>query len=103
VRPHLFPDEAHVSNHDESGVAVQIVGFDRFLEILRAEFELDSTPLDRETFFVEDLDFDSFEFLRLVLVVEELAPELEIPEELALEELTVGGLYDFYAVNSTKL
>jgi len=47
--------------------------FERFVAVLRGAFELGDVEMERSTRLVDDLGFDSFDFLRLSLIAEEIA------------------------------
>jgi acyl carrier protein len=81
---------------------MKIVGFDRFCSLFRDEFELDDRPLSRDTHLVNDLGFDSLELFRLAILVEMLAP-IDLPDEIDFNTLTIGSVYDHYAVTAALL
>jgi acyl carrier protein len=81
---------------------VQVIGFERFRTLLAQELEIAEDALTREARFVLDLDFDSFQLFRLAIFVEMLAP-VDIPAEIDIETLTVGAVYEHYAVEAALL
>jgi acyl carrier protein len=81
---------------------MKVLAPDRFVKLLATEFELDPVCLVRATRFVGDLDFDSFQFFRLAVFIEMLAP-IDVPDDVDLDALTVGALYDFYAVEAALI
>jgi hypothetical protein len=71
-----------------------ILGRDAFVEVLRRELRLDAKIVS-ESRLVQDLGFDSLQFLELaVLLVERGAPEfIEVDRRLA----TVADVYRMYS------
>jgi acyl carrier protein len=81
---------------------LQVASFDRFRHLLAGEFEIAEHSIVRDTNFVIDLDFDSFQMFRLAIFIEMLAP-IDIPDSIDLQALTVGAVYDHYAVEAAVL
>jgi acyl carrier protein len=81
---------------------VQIVTAERFITLFANEFQLDEQTLSRDTYIVQDLDFDSLELFRLMLFVEMLAP-IDLPDRVNFDELTLGSIYDHYAAEAVQL
>lgn len=84
------------------GVCAIVIAYDRFVGILAEEFEISKGNLTRETRFVDDLAFDSFQFFRLAVLIEMLLPGAEVPIDVVLDSLTVGDVYSFYAVQAAE-
>jgi acyl carrier protein len=81
---------------------MKIVGFDRFCTLFRAEFALEEGSLARDSRLVYDLGFDSLQLFRLSIFVEMLAP-IDLPAEIDFDALTLGSVYDHYAVTAALL
>jgi acyl carrier protein len=67
-----------------------------FWATLAAELDLDVATMSRATMLVGDLDFDSFDFMRLALVLDWLAPGAEVPDTIELDSVSLGDVYDLY-------
>jgi acyl carrier protein len=76
-------------------VTRDVLPFAAFAELLLAELNLPSAPLDADTRLVEDLGFDSVLGFELLLVVEDWIGVL-LPEALLGQLLTVGDVYEVY-------
>jgi len=81
---------------------MKIVGFDRFCTLLAQEFDVDASTLSRDTHVVDELAFDSLELLRLSIFIEMLAP-IDMPTDVDFKALTLGAVYDHYAVNAATI
>jgi acyl carrier protein len=81
---------------------MRVLSFERFKRLFADEFELDEGELSRDTRLVTELAFDSFELFRVAIVVEMLAP-IDMPENVDIDSLTLGQVYDHYAVNAAVL
>lgn len=75
-----------------------------FVDVLRLEFEGDLPPeiIEPDAHLIGDLGLDSLDLIRIVAVVESLAP-IEIPEDLPVEDATIRDLYHYYEVTATRL
>jgi hypothetical protein len=78
---------------------MKVLGYDQFSGHFVTEFEFPPSKLSRSTRLVQDFDFDSFQFFRLAIFLDSLIPT-ELPEDLDLETITLGNVYDFYAVQA---
>lgn len=75
---------------------------ERFLSLFEQEFDLEPGTVDFSTRLVFDLCFDSVEFLRVVLFLEELS-EFEWPKDSPdFSQLTVANLYQFHCVTDVE-
>jgi hypothetical protein len=81
---------------------MKIVGFDHFCTLFRDEFVLGDDSLSRDTRLIHDLAFDSLQLFRLAIFVEMLAP-IDLPAEIDFDALTLGAVYDHYAVTAALL
>lgn len=75
-----------------------------FLDVLRVEFEGELPPeaIEPEAHLIGDLDLDSLDLIRIVAVVESLAP-IDIPEDLPVDDATIRDLFHYYEVAATRL
>jgi acyl carrier protein len=79
---------------------VQVLSQEAFTEYLASELELEADRLAPEIRFLEDLGFDSIQFLELVLVVEDLG--VDFPEELIASINTVADAYAWYSTIASR-
>ena len=66
----------------------------RFMTIARKEFGYAEESFDPDAGLINDLGFDSIEFLRLGLLVEALVPGSELPVDLDFQSLTFGVVFE---------
>ncbi len=78
------------------------VTMSRFVALFAREFDLEEDHLTRNTCIVHDLGFDSLELFRLMIFLEMLAP-IDLPEDINLDDLTIGTVYDHYAAEAALL
>jgi acyl carrier protein len=79
-----------------SPASADLEHFGRFERAFRARFELDdSQPLTAETTLFDELCFDSFDALRLIVFVEEFSEVVFAPLRVP-EMWTVGDAYGYH-------
>lgn len=66
---------------------------DRFITILCHEFELDPELVQPHSILAQDLDFDSFDFLRLMFICEALVTGYLPPADVDLETVRVWEVH----------
>ncbi len=67
---------------------------ERFINIITHEFEISVDLLKPDSYLVGDLDFDSFDFLRMMLICEALSPGFEPPDDLDFSSIKVIDVYE---------
>ena len=67
--------------------------FEEFLNFLSEEFEFDTEGIEKSTTF-EEINFDEFDVIELVMSVEDKY-EIEVPDEVLKEFKTVGDFADY--------
>ena len=77
-----------------------LIGFDRFARVLASEFSFEPDSLSRET-RLGSLHLDSFELFRLAIVLESLLPGIEVPDSVAIGDLTLGDVHDYLTVEAS--
>lgn len=67
--------------------------FEEFLKFLSEEFEFDTEGIEKNTTF-EEINFDEFDLIELVMSVEDKY-EIEVPDEALSEFKTVGDFAEY--------
>jgi acyl carrier protein len=78
-----------------------VIGQDKFVVLFAEEFDLDESSVSPETALLEDLGFDSLQYLRAAVFMEMLLSGIEISDGEIVDGLTVGGLYRRYCLAVT--
>mgnify|MGYP001112097723 CR=1 FL=1 len=68
--------------------------FERVVEIIKEQLNLESAEIGMETSFKDDLDVDSLDLFELVMALEE-AYGIEIPSEDQERITTVGAVIEY--------
>lgn len=68
--------------------------FERVVEIIKEQLNLESAKIGMETSFKDDLDVDSLDLFELVMALEE-AYGIEIPSEDLEQITTVGAVIEY--------
>jgi acyl carrier protein len=79
----------------------EIVAFERFCKLFGREFDIEPDALRQDTLLSSLLRLDSFELLRIAIFLESLTP-VDLPDAVDPNTLTVGHLYNVYAVAATQ-
>ena len=67
--------------------------FEEFLVFLSEEFKFDTEGIEKSTTF-EEINFDEFDLIELVMSVEDKY-EIEVPDEVLKDFKTVGDFADY--------
>lgn len=78
-----------------------VLPFEVFRERFAAEFDLPLDSVNADSRLIDDLGFDSFELFRTAIFLEMLTP-IDLPDEFAVTALTLGDVYQFYAVEASR-
>lgn len=73
--------------------------FEKICEVLVAQFGVDKSAISLETSFIDDLGADSLDVVELIMAIEE-AFDIEIPDELAEEIVTVKDAVEYLKNNN---
>lgn len=68
--------------------------FEKVVEIIKEQLNLENTEIKPETSFKEDLDVDSLDLFELVMALEE-EYSIEIPSEDLEQITTVGAVIEY--------
>ena len=67
----------------------------QFFRIFGTEFGVDPADLSETQTLLQDLEFDSFDMLRLMILAESLRPGMTLPEDVDFESVTLGQVIQF--------
>jgi len=67
--------------------------FDTFLDVLAGELELERARITGDELLIDDLELDSFDLFRLVLLAEALLPGIELPIGVDVRQLRLRDVY----------
>ncbi|MEY8267996.1 acyl carrier protein [Lachnospiraceae bacterium 64-25] len=68
--------------------------FEKVVEIIKEQLNMENAEIKMETSFKEDLDVDSLDLFELVMALEE-EYDIEIPSEDLEQLTTVGAVVDY--------
>jgi acyl carrier protein len=71
------------------------VDFPEFRTLFREEFVDDGRRFDDRSRLVDDLGFDSIELSRLAMLLEDVCPGFQFPEDVDLREVCVEDVFYF--------
>ena len=75
--------------------------FEKVVEIVKAQLNLEDVEITRETSFKDDLDADSLDLFELAMALEE-EYGIEIPAEELEQITTVGAVVDYLEEKGLK-
>ena len=78
----------------------RVLTFDAFATYLSDGLELDVDVLHRDIRLTEDLGLDSFDFMELVVLVEELG--VHFPDHIVVSIETIGDLYEAFSLRAAR-
>jgi len=77
----------------------RVLTFDTFAAYLADGLELDVDVLHKDVRLTEDLGLDSFDFMELLVLVEELG--VHFPDHVVVSIETIGDLYEAFSLRSS--
>jgi len=80
---------------------VRVFSLDRFLEVIQEHFKLAELP-SGSALVIDDLGFDSLDLLHLMVLLETMLPNFELPEQLDLDDLTLLDAYHYYSIRAQQ-
>ncbi len=73
--------------------------FEKIREVLVAQFGVDESAITLKTSIIDDLGADSLDVVELIMAIEE-AFDIEIPDEVAEEIVTVSDAVEYLKNNN---